>query len=129
VTLGLYTAVNIRGLDMVDADETGRVRAMLLKPAESALRSAWVCAAWTPAFTRFMHLFMTRERAKDPAQRASYRNIDAQGDLPMGAAIKAAVDEGLRVHGVEFPDDTFVDIGVPDQLAETLRGASIPPRP
>jgi glucose-1-phosphate thymidylyltransferase len=129
VALGLYTAPDIRGLDMVDADETGRVRAMFLKPAESALRSAWVCAVWTPAFTEFMHLFVTRERARNPAQRASYGGIDAQGDLPMGAVIKAAVDEGLRVHGVEFPDDTFVDIGVPDRLAETWRGASIPPRP
>jgi dTDP-glucose pyrophosphorylase len=129
VVMGLYAVRDVSGLDMVDADGAGRIRAMLLKPAESALRSAWVCAAWTPAFTAFMHAFMTRERAKDPAQRAPYRTIDAQGDLPMGAVIKAAVDEGLRVYGVEFPHDTFADIGVPDRLAETLRGASIPPRP
>jgi dTDP-glucose pyrophosphorylase len=129
VAMGLYAVRDICGLDMVDADDEGRVRAMLLKPAESALGSAWVCAAWTPAFTAFLHAFMTRERALDPAQRASYRTIDAHGDLPMGAVIKAAVDEGLRVYGVEFPDDTFADIGIPERLAETLRGASIPPRP
>jgi dTDP-glucose pyrophosphorylase len=128
VALGLYSVQDVGGMDMVDADDTGRVRAMLLKPAESALRSAWVCAAWTPAFTDFLHVFVTHERAKDPAERASYRKIDAQGDLPMGAVIKAAVDEGLRVYGVQFPHHTFADIGVPDRLAETLRGASIPPR-
>jgi glucose-1-phosphate thymidylyltransferase len=128
VALGLYAAPDSKGLDVVDADETGRVRALLLKPAESGLKAAWVCAAWTPAFTRFMHLFMARERAKSPAERASYRAIDAQGDLPMGAVIKAAVDEGLCVHGVVFPHDTFADIGVPDRLAETWKGAAIPPR-
>ena len=68
-----------------------------------------------------MHAFLKQERGKAAADVAAYRLIDAQGDLPMGAVIKAAVEEGLLVYGVDFPSDTYLDIGTPKHLIEAVR--------
>jgi glucose-1-phosphate thymidylyltransferase len=88
-----------------------------------------VCALWTPAFTRFLHNFMDQERGGMSgdsgvnARQGSFGQIDAQGDLPMGAVIKAAVERGLRVYGRMFPDETYIDIGTPKNLLEASRAA------
>ena len=49
------------------------------------------------------------------------KKIDAQGDVPVGAVIQAAIRNGLRVEGVPFPDETYVDIGTPDDLVKACR--------
>jgi len=117
VVLGLYPAVASGELDMVDVDKAGRVVGMLLKPKSAPLTFTWTCAVWRPRFTEFMHRFMQEERAKGDRASLAYEGIDAQGDLPVGAVIKRAVEENLQVHGVIFPDDTFRDIGTPRSLA------------
>jgi glucose-1-phosphate thymidylyltransferase len=103
--LGLFPAARHEQVDMVDADEAGRVRRIVIKPAETALRLAWILAAWTPEFTRFLH-------ERRPALEAR-----AGGREPyVGDAIQAAIDAGLTVDSVAFPDGSFVDVGTPDGL-------------
>lgn len=121
VVLGLYPAQDVRQTDMIDLDAAGRVRSMVLKPPSTTLRYGWACAAWTPAFTRFMHDFVKQERGKAAHDSTAYRLIDAQGDLPMGAVLKAAVEQGLLVYGVAFPSDTWLDIGTPKHLIEAIK--------
>jgi len=121
IVLGLYPAHDVRQMDMVDVNDEGRIRSIILKPPSSDLRYAWVCAVWTPAFTQFMHVFLETERAKADASKLAPRNIDSQGDLPVGAVFKAAVERGLRVHGLTFPHDTYIDIGTPENLIEVVR--------
>jgi glucose-1-phosphate thymidylyltransferase len=125
LALGLYPVSDVRGMDMIDVDDAGRVRSMVLKPRHSDLRYGWICAAWAPAFTEFMHTFVKRERSKTGSGREAYRSVDPQGDLPMGAAIKGAIDEGLQACAILFPNDTYRDIGVPGQLATAVE-SSIP---
>lgn len=121
VVLGLYAAHDVTEMDMVGIDGEGRVQSLVLKPQSSELRYTWVCAVWTPAFTQFMHLFLDEERAKTDSDQAAYRHIDAKGDLPLGAVIKAAVEQGLPVYGLAFPHDTYIDIGTPTRLLEAMR--------
>jgi glucose-1-phosphate thymidylyltransferase len=122
VVLGLYPpAQGVSQADMVEVDETQRVKAIILKPQSSELTYTWICAVWTPTFSAFMHDFLERERQKSHEARLAYRNIDPQGDLPVGAVIKAAIEEGLRVCGLAFPADRYLDIGTPDNLAEAVR--------
>jgi glucose-1-phosphate thymidylyltransferase len=121
IVLALYLARDVRLSDMVAFDGEGRIHSMVLKPPASDLRYDWVCAVWTPAFTDFMHAFLKRERAKDDPERLAYRHIDAQGDLPVGLVIKAAMENGLRVYGLTFPHNTYLDIGTPDNLVEAVR--------
>jgi len=121
LVLGMYPAHDVRVLDMIDVDSEGRVRAIVLKPTSSDLRYTWLCAVWNPAFTRFMHTFLEHERAKADPDRLAYRSIDAQGDLPVGAVIKAAIEKGLHVQGLAFPNERYIDIGTPENLMEAVR--------
>jgi NDP-sugar pyrophosphorylase family protein len=124
VALGLYPAIDPRQMDMATVDERGRVSSLQLKPEQTDLRYCWLCAVWSPAFTGFMHGFVRNERSGFSASAAAYSGIDPQGDLPMGAVIKAAIDGGLTACGIEFPDATYLDIGVPDHLVEVMRGGA-----
>jgi glucose-1-phosphate thymidylyltransferase len=49
------------------------------------------------------------------------RKIDAQGDVPVGAVIKAAVRQGLSVESVSFPRGAYLDIGTPADLRKAVR--------
>jgi dTDP-glucose pyrophosphorylase len=119
LALGLYEAHDPSAMDPVECDARGFVRAVHLKPRQSELRLAWLCAAWMPSFTEYMHGFVADERAA--AQRgesARFAGLDARGDMPMGLVIKAAVEAGLRVASVAFPGERYIDVGTPDDLAK-----------
>ena len=38
--------------------------------------------------------------------------------------MKSALEAGLRMWGLVFPDDSYSDIGVPDHLVEAIRLSS-----
>jgi len=119
--LGLYPTVDSTAMDMVDVDSTGRVRSIVLKPKTTTLNFTWACAVWQPALTEYMHEFLNAERTRSQADKPSYANIDAQGDLPVGAVFKRALEEGRNIHGVVFPDQACLDIGTPRNLVAAVR--------
>jgi len=121
IVLGCYPAHDVRQLDMLDIDPHGAIRAVHLKPQTSSLVFSWICAVWSAEFSLFLHEHVERERATHARNAQAYSGIDPQGDLPVGAVIKAAVEHGLRVHGVTFPDETFIDIGTPANLILALK--------
>ncbi|MDP2322739.1 MAG: dTDP-glucose pyrophosphorylase [Gammaproteobacteria bacterium] len=118
--LGLYPAHDTRLMDMVRTDPEGRVTELALKPATTDLRYAWLCAVWTPEFTRFLHDFVSSSAALE-VQRLGARQIDPTGDLPAGAVVQAAVQQGLHVNTVQFPEGHYIDIGTPADLEKALR--------
>ena len=115
VVLGLYPAPNCRLMDMVNVTDDGVVRSIVLKPERTDLRYAWICAVWAPAFTEYMHDFVANER-KAADQQTAYADVDPQGDLPLGMVVKAALHSGLRVWGITFPEESYIDIGTPADL-------------
>jgi glucose-1-phosphate thymidylyltransferase len=121
IVLGCYPAHDVRQLDMLDIDAQGTIRAIHLKPQTSSLVFAWICAVWSPEFSVFLHEHVERQRATHARNAQAYSGIDPQGDLPVGAVIKAAVDHGMRVHGVTFPGERFIDIGTPENLIHALK--------
>jgi glucose-1-phosphate thymidylyltransferase len=125
VVLGLYSAHETRQMDMVDVDASGRVQSLILKPASTHLQYTWICAVWTPVFTQFMHAFVQSERARQARDPQAYADIDSQGDLPFGAVILAGVQKGLRVYGLTFPGETYIDIGTPSSLLAAVKKFSI----
>lgn len=120
VVLGLYPAHDHRLMDMIQIDAGGRVTELVLKPTQTDLHYAWVCAVWAPAFTLFLHDFVPSNEARQHQREGGYK-IDPQGDLPVGAVIQAAIRQGIRVESVTFPTGTYIDIGTPGDLAKALR--------
>jgi len=120
LVLGLYPARDPRLMDMIRVDTEGRVTELVLKPPQTDLRYGWICAVWAPTFTQFLHHFVLSDEARQ-YQREGGRQIDPQGDLPVGAVIQAAIRKGVRVDGVTFPEGTYLDIGTPDDLVKAMQ--------
>jgi len=113
VVLGLFPAHNTRTMDMIEIDSHHCVRAIQLKPRRTRLKYGWLCAVWTPTFTAFLHQFI---QSPQNAELIGNRRIDPQGDIPVGAVLRAAVHGKLKVEGVIFPTGRYVDIGTPQAL-------------
>jgi glucose-1-phosphate thymidylyltransferase len=125
VVLGLFPAHDNKAMDMVDIDTRLRVRTIQLKPRKTRLKYAWLCAVWTPTFTEFLHQFLQRVRSGQDTGLIGNRKIDAAGDIPVGAVLRAAVQNNLKVEGVTFPTGRYIDIGTPQALAEASRISSL----
>jgi len=119
--LALFPAHDPKAMDMIDIDENLRVREIHLKPKTTRLRYAWLCAAWTPVFTEFLHQFLHRVRKGGSVGLVGNRKIDPQGDIPVGAVLAAAVQAGLKIEGVTFPTGRYIDIGTPQALSVVQR--------
>ena len=108
LVLGLFPAERHHTTDMVELDAEGRVVRVEIRPATTALRFNWLIAVWSPVFTRFLHEAVERAPADGP-------------ELQIGAVVRSAVEAGLRVEGVEFPDGSYRDVGTPGELAAAMR--------
>lgn len=121
VVLGLFPTTTPWKSDMVARDDDGTVRRIVVKPTDTALTWTWIVAVWSPAFSDFLH--------DHAAQHAVDRGRTADGrEVHVGHVVQAAIDAGLAVDSVVFPDGWFRDIGTPDDLAATLRGIGGAPR-
>jgi glucose-1-phosphate thymidylyltransferase len=108
LVLGLFPAERFQTTDMVELGPDGRVLRVEVRPEKTSLRFNWLIAVWGPAFTAFLHEAV----GKAPA---------GEGELQIGAVVQAAVVSGLHVEGVEFPQGSYRDIGIPAELAAAMR--------
>lgn len=111
VVLGLVPFGQPEIADMVEVDEAGRVRAILIKQPAHHLRYSWVVAVWGPTFTEFMHARLTD----------ALKQIDATQEWHVGRVVQAALQAGLRVDSVAFPEGGYVDYGSPEALRRLYR--------
>ena len=115
VVLGLFPAGDHRMMDMVEIDSKGTVTALYLKPQRTSLKYAWLCAVWSPCFTRFLHQYLGSLTA--PAYARSPKKGRSVGqELSVGHVLQAAVNQGLHMQTVLFKHGKYVDIGTPEGL-------------
>jgi glucose-1-phosphate thymidylyltransferase len=117
VVLALFPAHDTKAQDMIDIDTRNRIRAIQLKPRKTRLKYGWVCAVWAPTFTEFLHEFLHKVKRAGGAGLIGNRRIDPQGDIPVGAVLRAAIHAKLRLEGLAFPTGRYVDIGTPQTLS------------
>jgi glucose-1-phosphate thymidylyltransferase len=120
VVLGLFPELESQPTDMVDVDDDGRVRSLVLGPHSTELRYTWGCAVWRPAFTEFMRTFLQTEREMAVSSRAPH-GTDRQPDLTVGAVVKRAIEQGIETRGVILSEKGYLDIGTPATLIEAVR--------
>jgi len=118
VVLGLFPADQPQKMDMVDLDDDGRVRLIVIKPPQTHLRYTWIIAVWTPVFTRFMHEYLA---AVQDEQDDTGNNALEQRELFVGDVIQAAIYNDLKVETVPFPNGAYLDIGTPGDLVKAVR--------
>lgn len=111
VVLGLFPADKPEKVDMVDVEDSGKVRALTIKPRLTNLRYTWGLAVWTPTFSDFLHATVA----------ALQSGSTVQPELYVGDVIQAAINKGFQVDSVQVSDRPFVDIGTADDLAGAVR--------
>src|SRR6185295_17958463 len=92
-----------------------------LRPQTSEWRWSWMTAIWSPVFTEFLHNYLSTPRTD--AQRLG---AGLPLELTVGHVIQAAVRSGLYIQTVPFPEQTYLDIGTPQALRQTLETAALP---
>ncbi|GJQ22811.1 MAG: nucleotidyltransferase [Candidatus Brocadia sapporoensis] len=121
--LGIFPADQPQKMDMVDLDKDGRVRFIEIKPVKTHLKYTWVIAVWTPTFTNFMHEYLSKiydENSRDDADSKMNNK-----ELFVGDVIQAAINNGLLIEGVLFPENHSIDIGTPDNLVKAVKNINI----
>ena len=117
VVLGLFPTDQPQKCDMVDLDDSGRVRRIVIKPIKTDLHYTWMIAVWTPKFTHFMHEYLLAIQEADGKRGNSLE----RGELFVGHVIQAAIDNNLLIERVFFPEGACLDIGTPEELVKALR--------
>lgn len=115
IVLGLFPADRPDTMDMVDVDQDGRVRSLVIKPPHTTLRYAWIFAVWTPVFTQYQHEFLKKQLQQIAAPTPSM-----QEEISVGQVIQSAIHDGLRGQAVIFPDHGYLDIGTPGTLFKAV---------
>jgi glucose-1-phosphate thymidylyltransferase len=114
IILGLFPTDSPSTVDMVNLDENGRVRQIVLKPRQTQLRFTWGIALWNPTFTDFMHEHLATLK----------ESMAAKPEVSMGHVIEAAVSSDLKVEAVIVSSDPYLDIGTPENLVKAIRNVS-----
>jgi glucose-1-phosphate thymidylyltransferase len=119
VVLGLFPvadAAQAAKCDVVDWDENkNEIEEIVIKSLDTPFRKCWLTAAWSPAFTAFMHTFLQQDLT---ARKAN----PALPELFMGHVLQAALKAGLKVKGIYFEKETYIDIGTPNDFMKAQRG-------
>ena len=121
IVLGCFPGDDVTQLDMLGIDDDGRIRSIDLKP--SLLRSALhVDLRRVVARVQPLHARPRRASTRDScAGRARISRHRSTRGSAGGAVIRAAIESGLRVHGVRFPNERSIDIGTPENLIRALK--------
>jgi glucose-1-phosphate thymidylyltransferase len=106
ILLALVPSTRGDKVDMVSVDADGTVSQVMPKPGPGRDGWMWVTAAWSPAFTAFLHDFLGKFENTRAAERELY----------VGDVLNAAVASGLRCQAAKFPKGWALDIGTADDF-------------
>ncbi|MDJ1499149.1 nucleotidyltransferase family protein [Xanthocytophaga agilis] len=113
VVLGLFPTEFPHKWDPVDLATDGRIVKVEIKPTQTSLKYVWAIAAWSPAFTQFMHEYLEHRRPEFETGNAR--------EIIFSDIMQAAIDNGLHVRGVLFEDGSCLDVGTPNDLQKALQ--------
>ena len=116
IVLGLFPARTPSKMDMVERAEDGTVRSIEIKPKTTSLQYTWIIAVWGSPFTLHLHEY-TEQLLRERPTAADW----AGHEVHLGHAVQQAIDDGLTVQSVAFPQGDYIDIGTPDALARATR--------
>jgi len=123
IVLGLFPAHQPHKMDMVDLDNDGRIRKIVIKPARTDLRYTWIIAVWNSVFTRFMHEYVVAGHLIN-ARDTSCDDVEEQRELFVGHVIQAAIENDMKIDAVVFSDGDYLDIGTPEDLVKTVNSTT-----
>ena len=105
----------------------GHVRQIQIKQPTTDLTHAWFIAVWTPVFTEFMHGYLMTYQREMRGQTNASQNLRSNiPELHMGDVIQTAIETGLSIKSVIFPEGFCIDIGIPENLIKASKWSNLP---
>lgn len=112
VVLGLFKAINPLQADMVDIDNKGKLRKIVIKPDQTDLTYTWTIAVWTPVFSDYLHEYVKEDSRRPKPGKGR--------EVFIGDVIQCALEDGLKVETALFPHGKYIDIGTLPDLKNVL---------
>jgi glucose-1-phosphate thymidylyltransferase len=107
LVLGVFPTDQPERFSVVELDERSRVLSVTDKPAHTHLYNTWGMACWGPAFTELLNTYV--------------RNLPSSpGEVILANVFQLAIDKGLVVHGKFFEEGKYIDIGLAEDLFDTV---------
>jgi glucose-1-phosphate thymidylyltransferase len=110
IMLGIVPATQYKQSDMIEFDEKGNIRNLIIKQNRPDLLYGWFIALWRPTFSEFMNDFLagllkTNADGRIKIADGSYREVY------VGDVIQEAIAKGMKTDHIMFRDGYYVDIG------------------
>jgi glucose-1-phosphate thymidylyltransferase len=114
LVLGLFPASQPNKMEMVGLDGKGQICEIQIKPTSTNYLYTWIIAVWAPPFTHFMHEYVAvHQKENNP--------VMINGEVFFSDVINAALKADIQIDNVVFDDGTFLDIGIPENLAKAAQ--------
>lgn len=110
LVLGVFPTAVPEQLGPVRFDRDNVVSEVLDKPSRTDLCNTWAMAIWSPAFADLVHDFVANP---------------ATASKPLGEIFNSAVQDGMEVRAVHFPEGSFVDIGTVKGLSQMVEFSKV----
>ncbi|HVS03512.1 MAG TPA: dTDP-glucose pyrophosphorylase [Thermoanaerobaculia bacterium] len=114
LALGLFPTDRPDKSDMVELDAGGRPRRLWIKTGRADLRYMWGVAVWAPSFTELLCRRVEQQRTAPEAAAGQ------AAELWVGDLFQQAIDGGMRVEAVPFPDGWLLDVGTAEDLQRAV---------
>ena len=119
IMLGIVPHKKAIKSDMVEFNENGSIRDIVIKQDRWDLKYSWFITVWKPRFTQFLKDFvddcLNRDVTKIRMQDGSWREIF------IGDVILHAIKKGFKTDYIVFENSNYKDIGTPDDLKNLLQ--------
>jgi len=108
--LGLFPIETRSKWDMVEFNQNGKIKDIIIKPLKTELKYGWSVAVWSPVFTEFLEQkvhFLLKENEKE--------RIEMEGQLKReiypGDIFREFIQAGNKTDYVTFEEGKCIDLG------------------
>jgi glucose-1-phosphate thymidylyltransferase len=116
VILGIVPTDKYQNSDMIDFDDNGNIREIVIKKNRPDLKYSWFISLWRPSFSSFVNDFLEQLLKIDKEGRITL-NDGSRREVYVGDVIQAAIANRMIVDYEIFENGSYKDMGTPEDLA------------
>ncbi len=117
IILGIVPSEHFLRSDMIELDEKGKIKDIVIKQNRPDLKHSWFAALWRPAFTVFMKDQLNGVLSQNKEGRIKMSDGTSR-ELYMGDIIREAIVSGMKTDYLLFRDGYYKDMGTWEELGK-----------
>jgi glucose-1-phosphate thymidylyltransferase len=114
IMLGMVPSEHYLRSDMIEFDDRGKIRDIVIKQNRPDLRYSWFIALWRPSFTLYMKDYLSHWLIKNPHGKVSLPNGSSR-EIYVGDIIRDSIAGGLNMDYFIFEEGQYHDLGTWDE--------------